>query len=57
MRVVRVSVRDFRSYEDARADFGPGLTLITGPNGARRVCELTVTRAWTLTFPFTVLPG
>jgi DNA replication and repair protein RecF len=34
VRVVRVSVRDFRSYEDARADFGPGLTLITGPNGA-----------------------
>jgi DNA replication and repair protein RecF len=34
MRIVRVSVRDFRSYEDAHADFGPSLTVITGPNGA-----------------------
>jgi DNA replication and repair protein RecF len=34
VRVVRVSVRDFRSYHDAQADFGSGLTLITGPNGA-----------------------
>lgn len=32
--MVRVSLRDFRSYENARADFGPGLTVITGPNGA-----------------------
>ena len=34
MRVLRVSVRDFRSYEAARVDFGSGLTVITGPNGA-----------------------
>jgi DNA replication and repair protein RecF len=34
MRVVRVSLRDFRAYDDARAEFGAGLTVITGPNGA-----------------------
>jgi DNA replication and repair protein RecF len=34
MRVVRVSMRDFRSYHGAQADFGSGLTVITGPNGA-----------------------
>jgi DNA replication and repair protein RecF len=34
MRVVRVNVRDFRSYHDAEAEFGAGLTVITGPNGA-----------------------
>ncbi len=34
MRVGRVTVRDFRGYQDASADFGEGLTVITGPNGA-----------------------
>jgi DNA replication and repair protein RecF len=34
MLVTHVSVRDFRSYADARAPFGEGLTVITGPNGA-----------------------
>jgi DNA replication and repair protein RecF len=34
MRVLRVSVRDFRGYETADAAFGEGLTVITGPNGA-----------------------
>ncbi len=34
MRVVRVTVRDFRCYEDAQAELGDGLTVITGPNGA-----------------------
>ena len=34
MRVGRVTVRDFRGYQDASAEFGEGLTVITGPNGA-----------------------
>ncbi|HEX8977222.1 MAG TPA: DNA replication and repair protein RecF [Solirubrobacteraceae bacterium] len=34
MRVLRVSVRDFRSYRSASAELGPNLTVITGPNGA-----------------------
>ncbi|MGI8712308.1 MAG: DNA replication/repair protein RecF [Solirubrobacteraceae bacterium] len=34
MRVARVSMRDFRSYREASADFADGLTVITGPNGA-----------------------
>ena len=34
MRVAAVTVRDFRGYENARAAFGDGLTVITGPNGA-----------------------
>jgi DNA replication and repair protein RecF len=34
MRVLRVTVRDFRSYSSAQAEFGDGLTVITGPNGA-----------------------
>jgi DNA replication and repair protein RecF len=34
VRVVRLSVRDFRSYHDASAHLGDGLTVITGPNGA-----------------------
>ena len=34
MRVVRLSVRDFRGYHDACAQLGDGLTVITGPNGA-----------------------
>jgi DNA replication and repair protein RecF len=34
MRVLAVSLRDFRGYHDARVGFGAGLTVITGPNGA-----------------------
>jgi DNA replication and repair protein RecF len=34
MRVVAVTLRDFRGYHDARAAFGEGLTVVTGPNGA-----------------------
>jgi DNA replication and repair protein RecF len=34
MRVVAVSLRDFRSYEEAQACLGGGLTVVTGPNGA-----------------------
>ncbi len=34
MRVVRVTVRDFRAYESVGVEFGEGLTVITGPNGA-----------------------
>jgi DNA replication and repair protein RecF len=34
VRVVGVTVRDFRGYSDAHAEFGDGLTVITGPNGA-----------------------
>lgn len=34
MRVIALSVRDFRSYETARLELGDGLTIITGPNGA-----------------------
>ncbi len=34
MRVVSVSLRDFRGYEEASAVLGPRLTVITGPNGA-----------------------
>jgi DNA replication and repair protein RecF len=34
VRVVRVSVRNFRGYEEASAGFGAGLTVITGANGA-----------------------
>jgi DNA replication and repair protein RecF len=34
VRVVRVTVRDFRSYPEASAGFGAGLTVITGANGA-----------------------
>jgi DNA replication and repair protein RecF len=34
VRVVGLSVRDFRSYADAETGFGEGLTVITGPNGA-----------------------
>jgi DNA replication and repair protein RecF len=34
VRVLRVSVRDFRSYASASAELGPALTVITGPNGA-----------------------
>jgi DNA replication and repair protein RecF len=34
VRVLRVSVRDFRGYASAKAELGPSLTVITGPNGA-----------------------
>jgi len=34
VRVVRLSVRDFRGYRDAGFALGDGLTVITGPNGA-----------------------
>ena len=34
MRVVSVTVRDFRSYERAVAPLGDGLTVVVGPNGA-----------------------
>ncbi len=34
MRVIALTARDFRCYENARAAFGDGLTVITGPNGA-----------------------
>jgi DNA replication and repair protein RecF len=34
VRVLGISVRDFRSYEGARAELGEGLTVVAGPNGA-----------------------
>jgi DNA replication and repair protein RecF len=34
VRVVRLSLRDFRSYESAELRPGPSLTVIAGPNGA-----------------------
>ncbi len=34
MRVVALTARDFRCYEDTHAAFGDGLTVIAGPNGA-----------------------
>ncbi len=34
MRVVAFSLRDFRSYDDARITLGDGLTVVSGPNGA-----------------------
>jgi len=34
MKVTRLSLRDFRSYEAAELRPGPGLTVITGRNGA-----------------------
>ncbi len=34
MRVTAVSLRDFRNYERAEIDLGPGLTVVAGPNGA-----------------------
>ncbi len=34
MRVTRLRLRDFRSYETADVGLGPGLTVIHGPNGA-----------------------
>ena len=34
MRVTRLQLRDFRSYEQAELRVGPGLTVIAGRNGA-----------------------
>ncbi len=34
MRVVRLSARDFRSYEAAELRLGAGLTVVAGRNGA-----------------------
>jgi DNA replication and repair protein RecF len=34
MRVSRIRLRDFRSYERAEAELGEGLTVVLGPNGA-----------------------
>jgi DNA replication and repair protein RecF len=34
MRALRVSLRDFRSYERAEAELAAGLTVVVGPNGA-----------------------
>jgi DNA replication and repair protein RecF len=34
MQVLRLSLRDFRSYHDAQVELGEGLTVVTGPNGA-----------------------
>ena len=34
MRVTRLSVRDFRNYERAEVELGPGLSVAAGPNGA-----------------------
>jgi DNA replication and repair protein RecF len=34
MRVVDVTLRDFRGYDQARAALGEGLTVVSGPNGA-----------------------
>jgi DNA replication and repair protein RecF len=34
VRIVRVTVRDFRGYDQAQVEFGAGVTVITGPNGA-----------------------
>jgi DNA replication and repair protein RecF len=34
MRVERIALRDFRSYEEAELPLGPGLTIVHGANGA-----------------------
>jgi len=34
MRILSVSLRDFRGYREARAALGEGLTVVSGPNGA-----------------------
>jgi DNA replication and repair protein RecF len=34
MRVTRLQLRDFRSYEQAQLRLGPGLTVVAGRNGA-----------------------
>jgi len=34
LRVAAIGLENFRSYEDRRVDFGPGVTAFVGPNGA-----------------------
>src|SRR5919106_749907 len=34
MRIVRLSMRNFRSYAAAEVELGPGVTVVTGRNGA-----------------------
>ena len=34
MRVVAVTLRDFRGYEEAQVWLADGLTVVAGPNGA-----------------------
>ena len=34
MRLARLRLRDFRSYERAEVELGDGLTVVSGPNGA-----------------------
>ncbi len=34
MRIERIALRDFRSYEEAELSLGPGLTIVHGANGA-----------------------
>src|SRR5919201_1105974 len=34
MRIVAVSLRDFRGYSEAHARLGEGLTVVSGPNGS-----------------------
>ena len=34
MRVLSLTLRDFRCYHDAHVELGEGLTVVTGPNGA-----------------------
>src|SRR5437588_9085908 len=34
MRVLAVSLHNFRGYEEAQAQLGHGLTVVSGPNGA-----------------------
>jgi DNA replication and repair protein RecF len=34
VRLLELSLRDFRSYEEATVGVGPGLTVLAGPNGA-----------------------
>src|ERR687889_1903326 len=34
MRATRLTLRDFRTYAAAEVELGPGLTVVTGRNGA-----------------------
>ncbi|HEU4702771.1 MAG TPA: AAA family ATPase, partial [Conexibacter sp.] len=34
MRIVRLAMRNFRSYAAAEVELGPGVTVVTGRNGA-----------------------
>ena len=40
MRVTRLSLRNFRSYEAEEVRLGPGLTVVTGPTGAGKTILL-----------------